>query len=109
VTVRGTVLGNVPTGFELGGASGSSWDFGTLSQPGSNTLTASTTALALQLDSGATVSAVGNTWTPDEQGADGAGTYAAAVPGAALEVTSGSGRNYDDPNGTTLRLAENAP
>lgn len=109
VTVRSSTVLNVPVGFDLGGASGSSWDFGTLASPGSNTLTAATSALVLSLGAGATVSAVGNTWTPDVQGADSSGTYAANGAGAVLEVTSGSGQNYDDTAGATLRLAENAP
>jgi hypothetical protein len=109
VTVRGSSLESVPIGFELAGGGGSSWDFGTLAAPGKNTLTASTTALLLGVGAGATVSAVGNTWTPNAQEADANGAYAATGAGALLEVTSGSGQNYDDPNGATLRLAENPP
>jgi len=109
VTLRGSSIANVPRGFELDGGTGSSWDFGTLASPGSNTLTASMTALVVSLGGGATVSAVGNTWTPDVQGAGPAGEYAASGAGAVLEVTSGSGQNYDDASGATLRLAENPP
>jgi hypothetical protein len=105
LTVRGTTVTTVPTGFELDGDASSSWDFGTLADPGGNTLTATTSSLVL--GSSTSVTAVGNTWTPSVQGADSAGQYAATGPSSTLEVTSGSGQNYTDDYGATLRLAEN--
>jgi len=106
LTVRGTSVATVPVGFELAGDAGSSWDFGTLAEPGGNTFTATTTSLLLSSPS-APVTAIGNAWAPNVQGADADGHYVATGPAGVLEVTSGSGQNYDDTVGATLRLAEN--
>jgi hypothetical protein len=97
----------LPTGFELAGDAGSSWDLGTLADPGGNTFVATTTSLLVSNANVPTVSAVGNTWAPSVQDADSDGHYAAVGAGGVLEVTSGSGQNYDDTIGITLRLAEN--
>jgi hypothetical protein len=107
VRVHGTTVATTPTGFELAGDVGSSFDFGTLAEPGGNTFGATMTSLFISNANVPSVSAVGNTWAADVQGADGSGLYAASGPGAVLEVTSGSGQNYDDTVGVTLRLAEN--
>ncbi len=107
LTVRGTSVAMVPTGFELAGDAGSSWDFGTLAEPGDNRFDATTTSLLLSSAASATVSAIGNTWAPNVQSADADGHYVATGAGGVLEVTSGSGQNYDDAAGATLRLAEN--
>jgi len=105
--VRGTTLGDtVDSGFELDGDATSTWDFGTLADPGNNVLTATTTALDVQSSAITSVTAVGNTWTPSVQAADGSGQYAAPSSPGVLEVTSGSGQNYSDSAGATLRLAE---
>ncbi len=106
LTVRGTRIYDVPSGFELDGDAASTWDFGTLSEPGNNVLTAATTALDVQGSTITSVSAVGNTWTPDVQGADSSGQYAPASSPGVLEVTSGTGQNYSDAVGATIRLAE---
>lgn len=106
--VRGTELdaATVPSGFELDGDAASTWDFGTLADPGLNTLTATTTALDVQSSAITSVSAVGNRWTPSVQNADGTGQYVPASSPGVLEVTSGSGQNYSDAAGATIRLAE---
>jgi hypothetical protein len=107
LAVRDTSVSNIPTGFELAADASSTWDFGTLADPGGNTLTAATSALVLSNANATFVAAVGNTWTPDVQDADGAGRYTATGAGAVLEVTSGSGQNYTDDYGGTIRLSEN--
>jgi hypothetical protein len=107
LSVRGTTVHDVPTGFDLDGDATSSWDFGTLADPGRNTLTASTSSLVLSNASVGFVSAVGDTWNASVQGADEFGQYQASDPGGTLEVTSGSGQNYTNDVGATLRLAEN--
>ncbi len=105
--VRGTGLGDaVTSGFELDGDGASTWDFGTLADPGNNVLTATTTALDVQNAAITVVSAVGNSWTPGVQNADGAGRYVAPSSPGVLEVTSGNGQNYSDAAGATIRLAE---
>jgi hypothetical protein len=105
--VRGTELGDaVASGFELDGDGTSTWDFGTLADPGNNVLTATTTALDVQNAAITAVTAVGNSWTPSVQAADGAGRYTAPSSPGLLEVTSGSGQNYSDGAGATIRLAE---
>jgi hypothetical protein len=107
LTLRGSTIASVPSGFELDGDAGSSWDLGTLDKPGSNTFTATTSSLVLANQNVSFVSAVGNGWTPNVQAADADGHYSATGSGAVLEVTSGSGQNYTDEYGGTLRLAEN--
>jgi Protein of unknown function (DUF1565) len=107
LTVRATQVAAVTGGFELEGDATSTWDFGTLADPGGNVLTATSTSLDLQSAAIAFVTAVGNTWAPGIQGADGSGQYAASGSPGVLEVTSGSGQNYTDPSGATLRLAQN--
>jgi hypothetical protein len=106
LVVRGTRIDAVPSGFELDGDAASSFDFGTLADPGDNVLTATTTALDVQNPAIAAVSAVGNTWTPNVQNADADGHYAPASSPGVLEVTSGSGQNYSDSAGAAIRLAE---
>jgi hypothetical protein len=115
-------------GLRLAGAPSSVWDLGTLAEPGGNTFLATTSSLQLYTPQlgGATsfVSAVGNTWTAGQQGADGAGHYAPSV-GKVNDVVGGytsadnngpavppstQGRNYTigagPTYGATLRLAE---
>lgn len=107
LTVRGTTIANVTESLRLQGAMGSTYDLGTLAEPGGNTFSATTTALAVLTQAGSFVSAVGNTWVPLQQGADDTGHYTAVGTGAVVEVTTGNGRNYNVPYGATLRLAEN--
>lgn len=106
LSVRGTTVDSVSTGFELDGDASSTWDFGTLASPGNNVLTATTTSLAVEGGTITFVSAVGNTWTASVQNADASGHYAPASSPGVLEVTSGSGQNYTDTAGATIRLAE---
>jgi hypothetical protein len=66
-----------------------------------------TTALRLSMQA-ITVHAVGNTWTPNQQGADAQGHYTVKT-GKVLEDSTAvnSGINYIKPNATTtLRLAQ---
>jgi len=106
VSVSGTQIYSVASGFELDADASSTWDFGTKAAPGANVLTATTTALDVQSDAITFVAAVGNTWTPSVQGADENGQYAPASSPGVLEVTSGSGQNYGDGAGATIRLAD---
>lgn len=110
LTVRNTTFTGSSEGVRLLGAygSGTTWDFGTLAEPGGNTFLATTAGLAIDLGEGTFVSAVGNTWLPSQQGADGSGYYSAA-PGTSLEQTTGSGPNYAIAYGAVLRLAQSGP
>lgn len=108
LTLRGATLsGNGGSagdgaGLVLAGAAGSSFDLGSAAQPGGNTLlgtSAAKPALRVAVDASVTVNAVGNTWTPNQQGASASGTY-----GGNLVVSSGSGINYVRTSGS-LRLA----
>ena len=104
---------NPSDAIRIDGSLASTYDFGKVGDPGNNTIlgaAADRTGLRL-MQTGATVYAVGNTWTPSVQGADAAGHYAAPVgAGQKLDVPSpvAAGINYIEAyNGTTLRLAEN--
>ena len=107
LVLRGTRVEGATSGIILDGSDASTWDLGTLAEPGSNILlgTTSLTVMATGF-----VSAVSNTWHANAQGADAGGLYSAGgAPGAVLEVTSGTGVNYNDSGGATIRLAQNAP
>ncbi|MEO7732106.1 MAG: DUF1565 domain-containing protein [Kofleriaceae bacterium] len=55
-------------------------DLGTTASPGNNTLLSfSDNSSAVEIENGGRVDAVGNTWRPNVQGADGSGHYAAAT------------------------------
>jgi hypothetical protein len=62
-------------------------NLGTNGDPGNNTFTGNTTT-SLRVESTTVVDAAGNTWTPNQQGADGQGKY-----GATLKVGPESGVN----------------
>lgn len=106
------VIDNGHSGVYVTGAAGSSLDLGTLAGPGGNALSGNNTTstsgeAGVHIDLPSTlVPAVGNTWTPNEQGADAEGEYSATGAGAVLEFTSGMGRNYTVTSGT-LRVAQN--
>jgi len=108
LSVRGTTFTTATEALRLSGDVSSTWDLGTLAEPGGNTFLADTSGLKFT-SAVDFISAVGNTWHPSGQSADGNGQYSASNPGDVLEVTSGVGLNYDDNAGWTLRLAENAP
>jgi hypothetical protein len=111
--MAGSDAANGTDAIRIDGSLSSTYDFGTVNDPGNNTILGSATdRTGLRLmQTGATVYAVGNTWTPSVQGADAAGHYAApAGAGKTLDISSpvASGINYIEAyNGTTLRLAEN--
>ncbi len=107
LTVRGTTFENATESLRLAAADGSTFDLGTLADPGNNTFGATTTGVAVLTSDATFISAVGNNWAPNQQGADDSGHYAAVGQGAVLEVTSGNGANYNVGYGATLRLAEN--
>lgn len=89
-------------------------DFGTLAEPGGNTIVGKnpqSPGLRLHSSLGGTVHAVGNTWVAGQQGADAAGQYA-VLTGNLLEIggPAATGINYGVTNaGSLLRLAEKAP
>jgi hypothetical protein len=95
----------------LNGTNASSIDLGTLAEPGGNTFlqhtAAQNTALELQVR-GVTVQAVGNTWTPNQQGADAEGHYSVKTAKVLEDSTAvTSGINYLKPYATaTIRLAQ---
>lgn len=97
----------------LDGGNASTVDLGTLSDPGGNTFLsrANTTAIWFGFDA-VNIKAVGNTWTPSEQGADTQGKYTAPAGSGntfvGVQTTNQTqGRNYHLPYGGTLLLAEN--
>ena len=104
------------TDMYLTASNGSNFDFGTLADPGLNTFQTNGLGSGLRFQSanfsGLTVQAVGNTWTPNVQGADPQGKYAVPVGGpktfdavGPISVNSGAA-NYQLSTTTTLRLAE---
>jgi hypothetical protein len=94
------------------GSNASVLDLGTVSDPGGNTFlqgSANETALRIGMQA-INTTAVGNTWTPNVQGADPQGKYNAPQgSGQKLLISTpvGTGRNYQMPYGGTLLLAEN--
>jgi hypothetical protein len=95
----------------VNGTNASTIDLGTLAEPGGNTFLqhtiANTTAVQLNLQA-QTVYAVGNTWTPNQQGADENGHYVVKT-GKVLEDSTAvtNGRNYIKQYATTtIRLAQ---
>ena len=115
IKVRGTSFVSSTAGWDtvIVDSSGvSTVDLGTLAEPGGNTFqngNANQTALR-NGGTGLYVSAVGNTWSPDEQSADGSGHYAAPQgAGNKLEAALvNSGRNYVVPyTGSKILLAQN--
>ena len=106
--MRDVAIGN--TGIRQGdgaivlfGEAASVYDLGTAAQPGGNTILGANTTrpgLRINVASGVTVNAVGNTWVAGQQGASAGGTYSGNVL-----VTGGSGTNYSVTSGA-LRLSQ---
>ena len=99
------------SGLTLGGSAASTFDLGTSADTGGNTITGHNTSAATSnisvATTGVVVSAVGNTFDPNIQGAGPAGLFQlGAAPCAAntCDITSGTGANYSVASGT-LRLA----
>ena len=97
-----TILDNREDGVSLSDVADT--DLGTMVSPGNNTLQGNLD-VGLRIDrcpSAAIIFAVGNTWRPNVQNADGAGRYPVPnnVPGP---VTSVSSSNYWIPTGCTLQ------
>ncbi len=99
---------------QLAASPSSTLDLGTVAAPGGNRITgqnAASPGIRLHSTNGGLVTAVGNTWVANQQGADGAGHYA-AVAGTTFEVVGPAlaGVNYgvSFPS-AVLRLAETAP
>jgi hypothetical protein len=98
-------------GLMIAAGSASTIDLGTLAEPGGNTFVqrnaTQNTALRLNMQA-ITVQAVGNTWTPNQQGADAQGHYQVLAGKVREDATAvNSGINYIKPYATTtLRLAE---
>lgn len=112
LTVRNATIAGADA-LRLAGDGTSSFDLGTLAAPGNNTLAATSTRVRVSVAANVTVSAVGNTWGANLQGADAQGKYttASSACGGAnpCDVTLGSGLNYTFFNagaGAKLRLAQ---
>jgi hypothetical protein len=73
--LRSSTLQNNTYGLKLGGTATSGFDLGTATDAGGNTFSGNSTS-GLRLEAGLTVSATGNTWVANLQGADAAGKYA---------------------------------
>jgi hypothetical protein len=107
--VRGSSFTEIPAmavGARLWCMAGSLVDFGTLAEAGGNTFAATLGTGVYVQGSAEIVNAVGNTWVPAQQAATDAGKYEVMGAGAVLEVTNGTGRNYQVVQGK-LRLAQN--
>ena len=103
------------TDMYLTASTGSSFDFGTLADPGLNTFQTNGVGSGIRMQStnqaGITVQAVGNTWTPNVQGADVQGKYAPIGTAKTFDATgpiavNSGAANYQLSTTTKLRLAE---
>lgn len=101
------------SGVTMAGSASSTFDLGTAASPGNNliqgnTSSAQTSGLNVEVAAGVTVSAVGNTFAPNVQGANALGKYqlgTAPCGASSCNVTTGAGANYRVTTGT-LRLAQ---
>jgi len=101
------------SGVTMAGSASSVFDLGTAASPGNNlvqgnTSSAQTSGLNVNVAAGVTVSAVGNTFAPNVQGANAQGKYqlgTAPCSASSCNLTAGSGANYRI-SGGTLRLAQ---
>ena len=101
------------SGVTMAGSAASVFDLGTAASPGNNliegnTSSAQTSGLNVNVATGVTVSAVGNTFAPNVQGANAQGKYqlgTAPCSASSCNLTSGTGANYRIVSGT-LRLAQ---
>jgi hypothetical protein len=106
VRLRGvTVRDNVGIGVDVTGLPGSLWDLGTPTSPGGNRLTGNGGSSVFVRDPTNPAWAVGNTWSPNVQGADALGRYAPG-PGGYQELTGpvAAGANHQLVAGARLRL-----
>jgi hypothetical protein len=101
------------SGVTMAGNVSSVFDIGTAASPGNNSIqgntsSAQTSGLNVDVAAGVTVSAVGNTFAPNVQGANAQGKYqlgTAPCGASSCDLTSGAGANYRVTGGT-LRLAQ---
>jgi hypothetical protein len=96
----------------LDGSSASTIDLGTLEEPGGNTFLqhAATLASAMRLQFQAiTIQAVGNTWTPNAQGASAQGKYTVTSGKTLIDATAANGINYIKPYTTTKIVLAQIP
>jgi len=101
------------SGVTMAGSAASVFDLGTAASPGTNlivgnTSSAQTSGLNVGVAAGVTVSAVGNTFAPNVQGANAQGKYqlgTSPCSASSCNLTSGTGANYRITSGT-LRLAQ---
>lgn len=95
----------------LQGNAASEVDLGTLADPGGNTFLqrsqSLSSAIVFQLNGVPLVQAVGNTWTPNVQGAGATGTYAVTTGKVYEDTAAAEGRNFRKQfPSMVLRLAE---
>lgn len=101
------------SGVTMAGNAASSFDLGTVASPGNNVIQGNTSSpqtagLNVEVAAGVTVSAVGNAFMPNVQGANAQGKYQLGTSpcgASSCNVTSGVGANYRVTSGT-LRLAQ---
>jgi hypothetical protein len=101
------------SGVTMAGSASSVFDLGTAASPGNNlivgnTSSAQTSGLNVGVAAGVTVSAVGNTFAANVQGANAQGKYqlgTAPCAASSCNLTTGAGPNYRVTSGT-LRLAQ---
>lgn len=99
ITIRGTTFANNGgDNVSMAGTSASAFDLGKTGDPGGVVFTGvAATKSAVRLDAAIQGFAVGNTWVPNEQGADAGGLYTAPTT-----LTVGTGRNATLATGATL-------
>jgi len=109
----GNAVASDNSGVTMAGNASSTFDLGTAASPGNNLIQGNTsgpqtTGLNVNAAAGVTVSAVGNTFAPNVQGANALGKYqlgSAPCGASTCNVTTGAGANYRVNSGT-LRLAQ---
>ncbi len=105
--MRGSaVSGGAQDGATFGGFVTMTVDLGTSADPGGNTFTGNALSGLLNgMAPGQTLNAVGNTWTPNAQGADANGRYSTPPTFTTVpKVGPASGVNYRTENASTLNL-----
>jgi len=109
---RVSVTGCREGGVSLAGHASTHFDLGTSASPGENVLSGNQSSnLFFQSSDPTLISAIGNTWDPNQQGTDAMGQC--PVPGSArtFDLTVASGANFTSGVGSqaVLRLAEQQP
>lgn len=100
LAMRNCSITNNGSGVQV--AKGARGDFGTILQPGNNTFQSNQGVGLLIDDDSSAVTAVGNIWRPNVQGADGDGKYSMQlVTGLVPKV---DGNNFAVPGASTLQL-----